>query len=136
MSYLSNYDVLRNIAGVSKKFYELSQDQHLIRKIEVDSETWTKIKEGKYYEKFFRVLKRSVKLTFLSLDFGIQEGEKFFEALPMMNHEFLREFCLISDGRKDFEPLDSAQKEDEDGQDTMCDFHNFGLTFMGQCTVY
>ena len=32
MSYLSNYDVLRNVAGVSKRFYELSQDQHLIRK--------------------------------------------------------------------------------------------------------
>ena len=51
MSYLSNYDVLRNVAGVSKRFYELSQDQHLIRKIEVDSETWTKIQEGKVEER-------------------------------------------------------------------------------------
>ena len=51
MSFLSNYDVLRNVAGVSKRFYELSQDQHLIRKIEVDSETWTKIQEGKVEER-------------------------------------------------------------------------------------
>ena len=34
MSYLSNYDILKNVAGVSKKFHKLSQDQHLIRKIE------------------------------------------------------------------------------------------------------
>ena len=66
MSYLSSYDLLRNVARVSKKFHELSQDQHLIRKIEVDSETWTKIQEGKYWEDFLKVLKRSLKLTFLS----------------------------------------------------------------------
>ncbi len=41
----------KNVAGVSKRFYELSQDQHLIRKIEVDSETWTKIQEGKVEER-------------------------------------------------------------------------------------
>ena len=33
MSYLSNYDVLRNVAPVSKRFYKLSQDHRLIRKI-------------------------------------------------------------------------------------------------------
>ena len=59
MSYLSTYDILRNVAGVSKKFYELSQDHHLIRQIEVDSETWTKIQEGKHCEDFFKVLKGS-----------------------------------------------------------------------------
>ena len=51
MSYLSNYDVLRNIAGISKRFQELSEDKHLIRKIEVDSETWTRIQgSGKYLQ--------------------------------------------------------------------------------------
>ena len=58
MSFLSNYDVLRNVSGVSKRFYELSQDQDLISKIEVDSETWAKIQEGKYWEDFLKVLKR------------------------------------------------------------------------------
>ena len=99
MSYLSNYDVLRNVAGVSKRFYELSQDQHLIRKIEVDSETWTKIQEGKYCENLLKVLKRSLKLTFLSIDFGIEKGDMFLEALPIMNHQYLKELYLKGDGR-------------------------------------
>ena len=51
LGYLSNFDVLGNVARVCKRFYELSQDQHLIRKIEVDSETWTKIQEGKVEER-------------------------------------------------------------------------------------
>ena len=97
MSYLSNYDVLRNVAGVSKRFYELSQDQHLIRKIEVNSETWAKIQEGKYCEDLLKVLKRSLNLRFLSLDFG-NEANKFLEALPMMNHRFLEELHLTGDG--------------------------------------
>ena len=101
MSYLSNYDVLRNVAVVSKRFYELSQDQHLIRKIEVNSETWAKIQEGKYCEDLLKVLKRSLKLKFLSLDFGIQKVDKFLEALPMMNHQFLKELCLKGDGRSE-----------------------------------
>ena len=75
MSYLSNYDVLRNVAVVSKRFHNLSQDKHLIRKIVVDSETWTKIQEGKYYEELLKIIKNSVKLTFLSFNFG-QTGKK------------------------------------------------------------
>ena len=70
MSYLSNYDVLRNVAGVSKKFHKLSQDQHLIRKIEVDSESWPINQEEEYCNGFLEVLKRSLKLTFLSFEFG------------------------------------------------------------------
>ena len=103
LSYLSNYNVLRNVAGVSKRFYELSQDQHLLRKIEVESETWTTIQEGKYWEDVLKVLKRSLKLTFLSFDFGKDmsdhKGDKFLEALPVMNHRFLKELCLKGDGR-------------------------------------
>ena len=102
MSYLSNYDILRNIAGISKRFHELSGDKHLIRKIEVDSKTWTRIQEsGINMLDFRRVLKRSVKLTFLSLDFGVHRGEKFLQALPMMNHQFLKELCLKGDGRSE-----------------------------------
>ena len=40
MSYLSNYDVFQNVAGVSKRFLELSEDKHLIRNIKVNSEIW------------------------------------------------------------------------------------------------
>ena len=46
MSYLSTFDVLRNVARVSKRFHILSEDPHLIRKIEVDSvQPWPKDKE-------------------------------------------------------------------------------------------
>ena len=37
MSYLSTFDVLRNVAQVSKKFHKFSEDPHVIRKIEVVS---------------------------------------------------------------------------------------------------
>ena len=43
MSYLSSYDLLRNVARVSKKFHKLSQDQHLISKIEVSTENWSQL---------------------------------------------------------------------------------------------
>merc|ERR1712141_627410 len=36
MGYLSNHDILRNVAQVSKKFQKLTQDPFLIRKIEVN----------------------------------------------------------------------------------------------------
>ena len=36
MGYLSNHDILRNVSQVSKRFYVLSKDQHLFRKIEMD----------------------------------------------------------------------------------------------------
>ena len=53
----------------------------------------------KYCEDLLKVLKRSLKLTFLSLDFGIDKGENFVKALPMMNHQFLTELCLNGDGK-------------------------------------
>ena len=63
MSYSSTFDVLRNIARVSKRFHKLSEDPHVIRKIEVQSvQTWPKDKEEKYCDDFLRVLKRSLKL--------------------------------------------------------------------------
>ena len=94
LGYLSNFDVLRNVAGVCKRFYELSQDQHLIRKIKVGSETWAKIQEEKYCENLLKVLKRSLNLTYLSFDFGWNDevpGEMFLKALSSMNHQFLKE---------------------------------------------
>ena len=97
MSYLSNYDVFRNVAGISKRFHELSEDKHLIRNIKVNFETWhlrrevfggydcnedesaiqaalrLKAQEEKYIEDLLKVLKRSLKLRFLSLDFGSRQ---------------------------------------------------------------
>ena len=49
MSYLSTYDMLRNVAQISKRFHKLSEDPHVIRKIEVESvQSWPKNKEEKY----------------------------------------------------------------------------------------
>ena len=112
MSYLSTYDVLKNVAQVSKRFHKLSQDPHVIRKIEVNpAQSWPKDMEEKYCDDFLEVLKRSVKLRSLSFRFSgdiettideddeIDEkidksGDKFLEALPFMNHPFLQEVCL------------------------------------------
>ena len=45
ISYLSTFDVLRNVAQVSKRFLKLSEDPHVIRKIEVDPDQyWPKEK--------------------------------------------------------------------------------------------
>ena len=41
MGYLSNKDVLKNLAQVSKRFHELSRDPHLIKKIEFKSIEFT-----------------------------------------------------------------------------------------------
>ena len=102
LRYLSNFDVLRNVAQVCKRFYVLSQDQHLIRKIKVDSETWVKIQEENNCEDLLRVLKRSLDLTFLSYDFGLNHGppgKMFLKALSSMNHQFLKEVYIRA---KDF----------------------------------
>ena len=40
LSYLSNHDILRNVAQVSKKFHKITQDPFLIRKIEVNNWKW------------------------------------------------------------------------------------------------
>ena len=93
LGYLSNFDVLKNVAVVSKRFHGLSQDKHLIRKIEVDSESWPENQKEEYCKGFLEVLNRSLNLTFLSFckDF---RGEMFLKALSSMNHQFLREFNL------------------------------------------
>ena len=107
MSYLSTFDVLRNIARVSKRFHKLSEDPHVIQKIEVDSvQSWPKEKEEKYCDDFLGVLKRSLKLKKLSFGFNCSandiSGKRFLEMLPSLNHEFLQEFCLKGDGKTDY----------------------------------
>ena len=71
MSYLSTFDVLRNVAKVSKKFHKFSEDPHLIRKIEVESvQSWPEDEKEKYCDDFLRVLKRSLKLRSLLFGFS------------------------------------------------------------------
>ena len=49
ISYLSTFDVLRNVALVSKRFHKLSEAQHVIRRIEVDpDQSWPEDKREKY----------------------------------------------------------------------------------------
>ena len=109
-SYLSNFDLLRNVAAVSQKFHELSQDRHLIRKIKEDSESWLEDfnVELEYCKEFLEVVKRSLNLRFLMFDFSrwymedvkitgryiARSGEMFLKALPSMNHQFLEELQL------------------------------------------
>ena len=106
MSYLSTFDVLRKVARVSKRFHKLSEDPHVIRKIEVDSvQPWPKDKEEKYCNDFLGVVKRSLKLKILSFGFGNdginnKSGKMFLEALPSLSHQFLYEFCLKGDAKK------------------------------------
>ena len=108
MSYLSTFDLLRNVAQVSKKFHKFSEDPHVIRKIRVESvQSWPEDKKEKYCDDFLGVLKRSLKLRSLSFGFSWdirndRSGEKFLEALPSMNHHFLQEFCLKGDGKDGF----------------------------------
>jgi len=109
MSYLSTFDLLRNVAQVSKKFHKFSEDPHVIRKIRVESvQSWPEDKKEKYCDDFLGVLKRSLKLRSLSFGFSWdirndRSGGKFLEALPSMNHHFLQEFCLKGDGKDSYD---------------------------------
>ena len=108
ISYLSTFDVLRNVALVSKRFHKLSEAQHVIRRIEVDpDQSWPEDKREKYCNDFLGVLKRSMKLRKFSFGFSWDtnndtSGKKFLESLPSMNHQFLQEFCLKGDGKDYF----------------------------------
>jgi len=62
LEYLSTKDILRNMAPVSRRFHQISQDPFLIKKIELKSN------QEFDFSDFFKVLKRSEKLTCLSLD--------------------------------------------------------------------
>ena len=112
LEYLSTKDILRNVARVSRKFHQISQDPFLVKRIELKSnmeefEIWTRSKEKNYFADFFKVLKRSEKLTCLSLNLEwinkvewmdpIFQLEKIIEQLPLLvNPQGLEEFCLKS----------------------------------------
>lgn len=105
MENLSTQDILRNVAQVSKKFHQISQDRFLVKRIELKSneefEIWTRSKEKNYFADFFKVLKRSEKLTCLSLNLEFMgqvfQLEKIIKQLPfLVNPRHLQEFCLKS----------------------------------------
>ena len=86
--YLSTYDVLRNVARVSTKFYQLSKDPCLIRKLKI-SKSWPRDKTREYSKSLLQVLKRSRNLTFFSIDFEKHSKGEWLgwlmEELPGMN---------------------------------------------------
>ena len=102
MGYLSNKDVLKNLAQVSKRFHELSRDPYLIKKIEFKSIeftyrwmflswNWNDERKEKYFNDFFQVLNNIQKLKVLSLQLDQQSIGKNF---PSGNHQCLEEFCI------------------------------------------
>ena len=106
MGYLSNKDVLKNLAQVSRKFHGLSRDPHLIKKIEFKSIefteftyrwmflswNWSNERKDKYFNDFLQVLSNVQKLKVLSLQLDQQLMEKNFPFLG--NHQCLEEFCI------------------------------------------
>ena len=106
LEYLSTKDILRNMAPVSRRFHQISQDPFLIKKIELKSNQefvfWSRLKEMNYFSDFFKVLKRSEKLTCLSLDLNfigqVYQIENIFEKLPFLvkHPQHLEEFCLLN----------------------------------------
>ena len=106
LEYLSTKDILRNMAPVSRRFHQISQDPFLIKRIELKSnqefEFWSRLKEMNYFSDFFKVLKRSEKLTCLSLDLNfigqVYQIENIFEKLPFLvkHPQHLEEFCVLN----------------------------------------
>ena len=86
MSYLSTFDLLRNVAQVSKKFNQLSKDPYLIRKIQLNFESWAKDQVVEYSRSIGKVLTRSRNLTFFSFEFPKHNyGKMFVWALHHLN---------------------------------------------------
>ena len=56
MSYLSTFDLLRNVAQVSKTFHQLSKDPYLIRKIQLNFESWANDQVVEYSRSIGKVL--------------------------------------------------------------------------------
>ena len=102
LGYLSNREILRNVAQVSKKFQKLTQDSSLIRKIKVNVYWW---KNTGYWNPkasqndFLEVWKRSRGLTSFKLVFDFDRDQinlwtKIQKLLPFLDHPVLEEFIL------------------------------------------
>ena len=118
LSYLPNYDILRRVAPVSRNFYQISQDQHLLRRIEFEfkdemisvAPNWSEDRKEKYRNDFLEVVKKSQKLKFLSfkitwsligkipIGISILFPRDIFEELSSIKDQCLEleEFCFTS----------------------------------------
>jgi len=105
MGYLSNYDILKRMAPVSKSFYQLSQDPTIIKLLEFKTIVVLRLpdeRKEKYYNDFFKVVNNSQKLKYLSVDldgFTTRPGRipgKFFMnwIKASVNLQYLEEFYI------------------------------------------
>ena len=110
--YLTNFDLLRNVARVSKKFKKLSEDPFLIRKIELHHLGLVDTSGGRctnaQIKGFLKVLEMSQNLKFFSFDLNwkfayknFRQYKEFLRVLPTFSHRHLEEFCIKSDDRLD-----------------------------------
>ena len=109
LSYLSNRDILRNVARVSRNFYQIAHDTHLLRRIEFRFDgiqrDWTNYRKEKYFHDFVEMAKKSQKLKFLSIKILAHETtdnsryvrpREIFDGLASSKHQFLEEFHLTN----------------------------------------
>lgn len=109
LSYLSNRDILRNVARVSRNFYQIAHDTHLLRRIEFRFDgiqrDWTNYRKEKYFHDFVEMAKKSQKLKFLSIKILAHETtdnsryvrpREIFDGLSSNKHQFLEEFHLTN----------------------------------------
>ena len=99
MEYLSTSDILKRMAPVSKRFYQLSQDKTIIKRIEfmtIVGLRWSDERKEKYYNDFFKVLKNSQKLKFLTIDLDQQPVGNFYRDWieASVNLQCLEEFYI------------------------------------------
>ena len=105
MEYFSTKDILKKIAPVSKRFYKISRDQNLIKKIHYDTPTfytevfcWSEERVEKYFTDFSEILMNARKLKMLSFHWvDYQTMRKFFWNQPLVNGNCLEEFCIKFD---------------------------------------
>ena len=96
---------MKKIAPVSKRFYKISRDQNLIKKIEYDPPTsnsdlfsWSEERVEKYFTDFSEILMNARKLKMLSFHWvDYQTMRKFFWNQPLVNGNCLEEFCIKFD---------------------------------------
>ena len=105
MEFFSTKDILKKIAPVSKRFYKISRDQNLIKKIHYDTPTfysdvfcWSEERVEKYFTDFSEILMNARKLKMLSLHWvDYQTMRKFYWNQPLVNGNDLEEFCIEFD---------------------------------------
>ena len=97
MSYLSTSDILKKMAPVSKRFYQLSQDKTVIKRMEFMARlNWSDERKVKYHDDFFKVLKNSQKLKFLAVDLDQNPGGNFYRNWieASVNLQYVEEFYI------------------------------------------